>query len=122
MMPGWVQSKQLVIDGMRQPGQGMPIGLLGGPKGPLQRLPAEPRVYLGVVDDVMVIIGSRKSANTKRLFEISRSLNKKSYWVTSEKDIKKDWFRKADNVGVISGASTPDETTQKIISSIRSLS
>ncbi len=73
-------------------------------------------------NDTMVIIGSRKSANTKRLYEISRSLNKKSYWVTSEKDIKKDWFRNAKNVGVISGASTPDETTQKIISSIRSLS
>ncbi|MBC8436665.1 MAG: 4-hydroxy-3-methylbut-2-enyl diphosphate reductase, partial [Candidatus Omnitrophica bacterium] len=35
-------------------------------------------------NDLMIIIGSRNSANTKRLYEISKSLNKKSYWINSE--------------------------------------
>jgi 4-hydroxy-3-methylbut-2-enyl diphosphate reductase len=69
-------------------------------------------------NDIIIIIGSKKSANTKRLFEISRSLNKHSYWVTSQKDIKQDWFKKAKTVGITAGASTPNATTQEVISYI----
>lgn len=72
-------------------------------------------------NDVMVIIGSKSSANTKRLYEISKSLNKRSYWVSSKDEIKKGWFKDAKSVGVTAGASTPDETTQKVISYLLSL-
>jgi len=66
-------------------------------------------------NNVVIIIGSRESANTKRLYEISRSLNKQSYWVTSKNDIKKAWFKGAKTVGITAGASTPDATTQGVI-------
>lgn len=73
----------------------------------IKRMPLE--------NDVMIIIGSKASANTRRLFEISKSLNPRTYWVTSIREIKQDWFRKAKSVGVTAGASTPDTTTQDII-------
>ena len=38
--------------------------------------------------DVMIIIGSFTSANSKRLTQISLELNEKSYQVTSAKDLK----------------------------------
>jgi (E)-4-hydroxy-3-methyl-but-2-enyl pyrophosphate reductase len=76
---------------------------------------------LPLKNDVMIIIGSKNSANTKRLYEISKSLNKKSYWIQSEKEIKPEWFRKAKSVGITAGASTPDYTTQKVIKYIKQI-
>lgn len=71
-------------------------------------------------NDVMIIIGSKTSANTKRLYQISKSLNKLSYWVQSKDEIKRGWFRNAQSVGVMSGASTPDHTTKSVIEYIKS--
>ncbi len=72
-------------------------------------------------NDVMIIIGSKTSANTQRLYEISKTLNKKSHWVQSKKDIKSAWFRAEDNVGVTAGASTPDRTIKDVVKHIRSI-
>lgn len=73
-------------------------------------------------NDCMIIIGSKKSANTKRLYEISRRLNKKSWWVNSKKELKPAWFKNAKNVGITAGASTPQETINEIILYLTSLS
>lgn len=70
---------------------------------------------LPLTNDVVIIIGSKTSANTKRLFEISRALNKKSYWIQSKQDIKLDWFKSSRSVGITAGASTPDSTTQEVV-------
>ncbi|MFH0935408.1 MAG: 4-hydroxy-3-methylbut-2-enyl diphosphate reductase [Candidatus Omnitrophota bacterium] len=65
--------------------------------------------------DLMIIIGSRSSANTKRLYEISKSINKKSYWINSRAEIQRDWFNNAKEVGITAGASTPKETIRSIV-------
>jgi len=70
-------------------------------------------------NDVMLIIGSKKSANTKRLYEISRSLNKKSYWCQSGRDIEPEWFKGAASVGVTAGASTPNSTIAEVLKILR---
>jgi 4-hydroxy-3-methylbut-2-enyl diphosphate reductase len=72
-------------------------------------------------NDVMIIIGSKTSANTRRLYEISKSLNKRSYWISSRKEIKPAWFKGAENAGITSGASTPDSTTKEIVAYIKKL-
>ncbi len=74
---------------------------------------------LPVENDIMLIIGSKTSANTKRLYEISKTLNKKSYLVQSKKDLKKSWFKNAKTVGITAGASTPQETTRDVVSRIK---
>ncbi len=75
---------------------------------------------LPLQNDVMIIIGSRASANTRRLFEIARSLNKRTCWIQSKGELKAGWFKGAKSVGVMAGASTPDETTREVIERIRS--
>jgi 4-hydroxy-3-methylbut-2-enyl diphosphate reductase len=72
-------------------------------------------------NDVMIIIGSKTSANTKRLYEISKSLNKNSHWIQSAKDLKKSWFKKVKNVGITAGASTPQETISLVVNGIKKL-
>lgn len=72
-------------------------------------------------NDVMIVIGSKTSANTQRLFEISKSLNPRSYLVQSRSDIKSEWFKGAKTVGITAGASTPDDTTEKVINHIKKM-
>lgn len=70
-------------------------------------------------NDVMIIVGSFKSANTYRLTEISKSLNPNTYQVKSENDLKPEWFKTADSVGITAGASTPDWIINKVVDKIR---
>lgn len=77
---------------------------------------------LPLKNDVMIIIGSKNSANTRRLFEISKSLNKRSYWVASKKEIKPQWFKNAKSVGISAGASTPEATIHEVVKYICSIS
>ncbi len=70
-------------------------------------------------NDLMVIIGSKNSANTRRLYEISKSLNSRSYWVQSKKEINPQWFKNKGSVGITAGASTPNSTTQEIVDYIK---
>ena len=76
---------------------------------------------LPLTNDLMIIIGSKTSANTRRLYEISKALNKRSHWVRTKKDIRPEWFKGVKSVGVTAGASTPDETTRQVIDCIRKL-
>jgi 4-hydroxy-3-methylbut-2-en-1-yl diphosphate reductase len=72
-------------------------------------------------NDVMIIIGSKRSANTKRLYKIAKSINQKSYWVQSKKDINTEWFYNAKKAGITAGASTPDYITDGVIAKIRQI-
>ncbi len=72
--------------------------------------------------DVMIIIGSRTSANTKRLYEISKSLNPRSFWIQDAGEINPKWFRGVNTVGISAGASTPESTTQAVITLLKRVS
>lgn len=72
-------------------------------------------------NDVMIVIGSKTSANTKRLFEISKSLNKRSFWIQGKQNIQCRWFKDARSVGITAGASTPDSTIKKIVEYIKTI-
>jgi len=85
------------------------------------RMKQEEIKVMPLKDDVMIIIGSKISANTKRLYEISKSLNRHSFWIQSKKGIKSEWFRDAKSVGITAGASTPDSTTGDVIEHIRKI-
>ncbi|MBN2119432.1 MAG: 4-hydroxy-3-methylbut-2-enyl diphosphate reductase, partial [Candidatus Omnitrophica bacterium] len=77
---------------------------------------------LPLENDIMIIIGSKISANTRRLYEISKNLNSRTFWIDSETQLRKDWFKKAKTVGIHAGASTPDYIIEKIVKIIRRIS
>ena len=63
--------------------------------------------------DVILVIGGKKSANTKHLWEICRE-SKPSYLVQGADDVDPTWFTDADVVGVTAGASTPDYVIEEV--------
>ena len=63
---------------------------------------------LAKTSDLMIIIGSFTSANSKRLTELARQRNKNTYQVTCASDLKTEWFKNIKSVGISAGASTPD--------------
>ncbi|MFH1281849.1 MAG: 4-hydroxy-3-methylbut-2-enyl diphosphate reductase [Candidatus Omnitrophota bacterium] len=72
-------------------------------------------------NSVMIIIGSKTSANTKRIYEISKSLNPNSHWINSAKEIKKTWLNNCQGVGITTGASTPKSSIEAIIAKIKTI-
>ncbi len=72
-------------------------------------------------NDVMLIIGSKTSANTRRLYEISQELNRNTYWIQSKKQIDPRWFEEATSVGITAGASTPEYITDTVIAYVKAL-
>lgn len=57
--------------------------------------------------DAIVVIGGKKSANTKHLWDICREA-KPSYLVQGADDLDPAWFDGVHTVGVTAGSSTPD--------------
>ena len=71
--------------------------------------------------DVMIVIGSFTSANSKRLTALAKERNKNSYQVTCADDIKLDWLKNAEVVGVSAGASTPDIIIDEVLTKIKEI-
>ncbi|MDD5483511.1 MAG: 4-hydroxy-3-methylbut-2-enyl diphosphate reductase [Kiritimatiellae bacterium] len=76
---------------------------------------------LARLNDVVIVIGSRLSANTRRLFEISRALNPRAHRVESADQISPTWLQNAKTIGITAGASTPQSATRAVIERIRRL-
>ncbi|MBU0528729.1 4-hydroxy-3-methylbut-2-enyl diphosphate reductase [bacterium] len=76
---------------------------------------------LAQIADVMIIIGSFTSANSKRLTQLALERNSHSYQVTNVEDIQNDWFINARTVGISAGASTPDNIIQNVIQHVKKI-
>ena len=58
-------------------------------------------------------------ANTKRLYQISKKINKKTYWIECAKNLKNRWFKGVKKTGVMAGASTPDYITKEVVDKLK---
>lgn len=76
---------------------------------------------LAPISDVMIIIGSQTSANTKRLLEVSLRLNQNSYMVETAEEVEPQWFADADSVGVSAGASSPDDLIEEVVEQLKNI-
>ncbi|MCD4786153.1 MAG: 4-hydroxy-3-methylbut-2-enyl diphosphate reductase [Candidatus Eremiobacteraeota bacterium] len=70
---------------------------------------------------VMIIVGGKKSSNTRRLLEICRSVNPNSHQVEYTEELQPEWFHNVEEVGVTAGASTPDHIIRKIVENIKNI-
>ena len=74
---------------------------------------------LAVQCDVMIVIGSFTSANSKRLTQLALERNKRSYQVTTAEELDMSWFNDCKTVGISAGASTPDEIINDVVKHIK---
>lgn len=69
--------------------------------------------------DVIIFVAGNSSSNGKVLCELCRSLNARTYHIQSPADLREEWFRDGDNVGVCGATSTPrwllEEVADEII-------
>ncbi|KKQ04409.1 MAG: 4-hydroxy-3-methylbut-2-enyl diphosphate reductase [Candidatus Moranbacteria bacterium GW2011_GWE2_36_40] len=69
-------------------------------------------------NDVIIAIGSPESANSTRLWEISKRINPQSHFIQRASELEADWFAGCKKVAVTAGASTPrwiiDEVLEKL--------
>jgi len=65
--------------------------------------------------DVMIVVGGRNSANTRRLAEICRSIQPRTHHVEVAEELEPAWFADTEKVGVTSGASTPDWIIEDVV-------
>ncbi|OQM34203.1 4-hydroxy-3-methylbut-2-enyl diphosphate reductase [bacterium endosymbiont of Pedicinus badii] len=71
--------------------------------------------------DLLIVVGSKNSSNANKLVESFKILSKKkSFLVENFSEIKKEWFiKKVNNIGITSGASTPENLVQKVVSYLK---
>lgn len=69
--------------------------------------------------DLIVFVAGKASSNGKVLCDLCKSLNIRTYHIDSPSEIKREWFRADDKVGVCGATSTPkwllEETAKYIL-------
>ncbi len=72
--------------------------------------------------DLMLIVGSESSANSKRLRNISETVCGRAYLINSIADLDEAWLDGVLSVGVSAGASTPDFLVENVVERLVQLS
>jgi len=72
--------------------------------------------------DVVIVVGGASSNNTRELVKTCGRHCSRVHQVQTASDLRAEWFRAADFVGVTAGTSTPDAVIDLVEEQIRSLS
>ena len=68
--------------------------------------------------DCMLIIGGRNSANTNRLYELSREKQPDTYHIETVEDLDSNWFSGKQIIGISAGASTPQWLIDEVVNKL----
>lgn len=71
--------------------------------------------------DLIIVVGGRNSANTRKLAQTCREAGVETYHIETAAEIDPAWLEGKEVVGVTAGASTPDESIDEVIGRLREL-
>ncbi|MBF1164282.1 MAG: 4-hydroxy-3-methylbut-2-enyl diphosphate reductase [Dechloromonas agitata] len=71
--------------------------------------------------DLVIVVGSQNSSNSKRLREVAAARGIEAYLVDGESDIRLEWLAGKRRIGVTAGASAPEHRVQCVIDALRDL-
>lgn len=63
--------------------------------------------YFAQIFDVVVFVSGTKSSNGKVLYQVCKSQNERTYFVSSIADVKSEWFGMNESIGICGATSTP---------------
>jgi 4-hydroxy-3-methylbut-2-enyl diphosphate reductase len=69
--------------------------------------------------DLLLVVGSENSSNSKRLVEVGDNFGVRSHLVNDCSDVDTAWLEGVKNVGVTAGASAPEHLVQELIEFLR---
>lgn len=67
------------------------------------------------IADIMIVIGSRSSSNTQKLYEISKKYCPRTYYIETFGDLPPIDISNIEVLGITAGASTPDLIIKEVI-------
>jgi 4-hydroxy-3-methylbut-2-enyl diphosphate reductase len=71
--------------------------------------------------DLLLVVGSQNSSNSKRLVEVGDKFGVRSHLVNDRGDVDGAWLEGVQNVGVTAGASAPEHLVQELIDFLRGM-
>jgi 4-hydroxy-3-methylbut-2-en-1-yl diphosphate reductase len=70
---------------------------------------------LAMRSDMVLVLGSQNSSNSKRLAEIANSLGPRAHLIDGVAEIQASWFDGVETVLITAGASAPEDVVQECI-------
>jgi 4-hydroxy-3-methylbut-2-enyl diphosphate reductase len=71
--------------------------------------------------DVVLVVGSPNSSNSNRLKELSIKRNTPAYLIDGADDIKPEWFKDVNTIGLTAGASAPEILVKEVVQHLETL-
>ena len=68
--------------------------------------------------ELVLVIGAENSSNCNRLREVAQAHGVDAYLINGPEELDSSWLEGVENVGITSGASTPESMVQAVIESL----
>ena len=69
--------------------------------------------------DAMIVVGDKRSSNTRKLFEICSNACADTYYIQTLDDFDMNQLRSVETVGITAGASTPNKIIEEVQNNVR---
>ena len=69
--------------------------------------------------DLVLVLGSQNSSNSKRLAEIAASLGPRAHLIDGVEEIRSEWLDGVENVLITAGASAPEDVVRECVDFLR---
>jgi 4-hydroxy-3-methylbut-2-en-1-yl diphosphate reductase len=65
--------------------------------------------------DLLLVVGSDNSSNSKRLVEVARSLRTEAHLIDNYRDIRREWLNNVKTLALTAGASAPEHLVDEVM-------
>lgn len=72
-------------------------------------------------NDLVIVVGGKNSANTRRLYEICRSMGTQAHHIEAGREVRNEWLRGKKSIGIVSGASTPRWIVDDVVKRLQNI-
>ena len=73
---------------------------------------------LAQANDTVIVIGDKRSSNTKHLFEVAKNINKNTYFVDGKSGLDEIKIKESNSIAITAGASTPPWLIEEVLQSM----